>query len=104
MGLLVIGQCIVYIIQIISAIHLLTSSDNTNQLNTQATLVVIFFAFGVIRAWEYVGGQRTGLWGTVGEVGRTVIRGGAQTVMRSRTTNRNILPIRVRRPTDVEPA
>ena len=102
MGLLVIGQCTVYIVQIISAAHLLTSSDNTGQVNTQATLVIIFFAFGesALGSTSAVNARVCGAPSTKSDA--PSFAEAPRTRIRCRTmTNRSILTIGVRKTTDL---
>jgi uncharacterized membrane protein YhaH (DUF805 family) len=74
MLVLIGGQGYVYVLQAISGGRLLAGHHVVAQISLQATLMIAFFGFGVFRAWEYVGGPRTGLWGTVDVVRQTLAR------------------------------
>jgi hypothetical protein len=67
---LIIGQSVAYIWQIFTGRHLMQHPHQVADVSTLTTLTVVFLAFGVARAWEYVGGAQTGLWGAVAEARR----------------------------------
>jgi hypothetical protein len=69
---LIVGQGVAYGWQIISGLRLIRHPGLVGQVSTQTTLVIVLLAFGVARAWEYVGGAQTGLWGAVAEARRVV--------------------------------
>jgi len=78
MVLLIVGQCVVYVIQIVSALNLLTDPGAIGSVGTLATLIIVCFAIGAVRAWEYVGAERTGLLGALVEARREAARRGGQ--------------------------
>jgi hypothetical protein len=56
-----VGLSAAYVIQAIDGLRLLTGAANSREAGIQAYLVIAFLAFGVHRAWEYVGGRSTGV-------------------------------------------
>jgi hypothetical protein len=74
MILLLLGQCAGYVVEIVNGVHLRAHPGSESDVNTQAVLVIIFFALAVERTWEYVGGQRTGIWGVVDEARHAIHR------------------------------
>ena len=66
--ILILGQGGVYTWQAVSAYHLAHGGSVERGISLQSTLIVVFFGFGVFRAWEYVGGPETGLLGAVEEL------------------------------------
>jgi len=68
--LLIVGQGGVYAWQAVSGYHLAHGGSVARGISLQATLIVVFFGFGVFRAWEYVGGPETGILGAVAELRR----------------------------------
>jgi hypothetical protein len=65
---LILGQAGVYIWQITGGIALDPHRDDLAGISEQALIIIVFFGFGVFRAWEYVGGPKTGILGTVDEI------------------------------------
>ena len=70
MIVLVAGQFAAYVIQIVLGVRLLSNPGAAGPLSTLASLMIIFFAFGVVRTWEYVDGLPMGRWGAVREATR----------------------------------
>jgi hypothetical protein len=72
MVMLGLGQGATFVLQIVNGVNLRSHHNSISDVNTQAVLVIVLFAFGVARAWEYVGGQKTGVWGVFAETRRAV--------------------------------
>src|SRR6201995_5975030 len=51
-----VGQFVVFVVQLLAAIGLDRHEDNRGDLQTICTLVVVCFLIGIERAWELVGG------------------------------------------------
>lgn len=65
---LILGQAAVYVWQITGGAALDPHREDLAGISEQALVIIVFFGFGVFRAWEYVGGPRTGILGTVDEI------------------------------------
>jgi hypothetical protein len=65
---LILGQGAIYVWQIVAGFRLDPSGPDAPGVRSLASAMVIFFVFGVFRAWEFVGGRRTGILGTVDEL------------------------------------
>jgi hypothetical protein len=74
MIVLVAGQFAAYVIQIFLGAHLLGDRGAGGSLGSLTSLMVVFFAFGVVRTWEYVDGLPIGRWGAVREAARSLRR------------------------------
>jgi hypothetical protein len=72
MIVLVAGQFTAYVIQIFLGAHLLGNSGAGGSLGSLTSLMIVFFAFGVVRTWEYVDGLPIGRWGAVREAARSL--------------------------------
>ncbi len=68
MLVLILGQTGVYVWQITGGIALDPHREDLAGISHQAVAIIVLFGFGVFRAWEYVGGPRTGILGTVDEI------------------------------------
>lgn len=66
--LLIVGQGVMYVWQLAGGLQLARGGSVEKGISLQATLVIVCFGFGVFRAWEYIGGPRTGILGTVDEL------------------------------------
>ena len=73
MTVLIAGQLAAYVIQIILGAQLTGKPAAGGPLSTLTTLLIIFFAFGVTRTWEYVDGLPLGRWGAVSEATRSLV-------------------------------
>jgi hypothetical protein len=65
---LIAGQGCAYVYQLIGGLQLANGGPAGEGISLQSTLILVFFGFGVFRAWEYVGGPRTGILGAVDEL------------------------------------
>jgi hypothetical protein len=74
MTVLIAGQLVAYVIQIILGAELIGKPAAAGPLSTLTTLLIIFFAFGVTRTWEYVDGLPLGQWGAVSQATRSLVR------------------------------
>jgi hypothetical protein len=72
MLVLIAGQLTAYVIQIVLGAHLLSNHAAEGSLGSLTSLMIVFFAFGVTRTWEYVDGLPIGRWGTVSEATRSL--------------------------------
>ena len=61
-------QIAVYVIQLVGGQRIPHNSRTAQGVGLQATLLIVLLVFGVFRAWEYVGGPRTGILGTLDEL------------------------------------
>jgi hypothetical protein len=59
--LFLVGQAVVFVVQLILGIDLMGNSDNPGAANGIAILVVVCFVIGISRAWELIGGPSVGL-------------------------------------------
>jgi hypothetical protein len=67
MVVLAVGQGAVYAFQIAGGVHLLRDPLDTGEVETQAILIIVLLAIGVLRAWEYVGAGHMGLLARLAE-------------------------------------
>ncbi len=74
MIVLVAGQLAAYVIQIFLGADLLSNPRAGGALGSLTSLMIVFFAFGVTRTWEYVDGLPIGRWGAVSEATRSLVR------------------------------
>ena len=74
MIVLIVGQFAAYVIQIFMGADLLSNPRAGGPLGTLTSLMIVFFAFGVTRTWEYVDGLPMGRWGTISEATRSLAR------------------------------
>jgi hypothetical protein len=74
MIVLIVGQFAAYVFQIILGARLLGNPRAGGPLGSLTSLMIVFFAFGVTRTWEYVDGLPMGRWGTVREATRSLGR------------------------------
>jgi hypothetical protein len=65
---LIVGQGGVYVWQAVSGVRLANGGSVSGGINLQSVLIIVFFGFGVFRAWEYVGGPETGIGGAIAEL------------------------------------
>jgi len=65
---LVGGQLTAYVLQVVQGVRIPHHSTTAQGIGFQATLIIVLLFVGVFRAWEYVGGPRTGILGTVDEL------------------------------------
>jgi Na+/pantothenate symporter len=65
---LIAGQLAAYVLQLIGGQRIPHNSTTAQGVGFQATLMLVLIFVGVFRAWEYVGGPRTGILGTVDEL------------------------------------
>jgi hypothetical protein len=59
--LLLAGLLVVFVLQLISGIQVVTSSSDSDSVQTIAILVAVCFIIGIDRAWELVGGPSIGV-------------------------------------------
>ena len=59
--LFLVGQAVVFVVQLIFGIDLMGNSDDPGAANGIAILVVVCFIIGISRAWELIGGPSVGL-------------------------------------------
>jgi hypothetical protein len=62
-----LGLVIVFVVQLIAAIGLVSHPDESGQVSTIAVLNVVCFLIGIARAWELIGGPSIGLSREIGE-------------------------------------
>jgi hypothetical protein len=60
MVVLVVGQGSVCVLQVVGGVRLIVDPGDLGTVQTQAILLIVFFAIGVLRAWEYVGAGSIG--------------------------------------------
>jgi hypothetical protein len=60
-ALFLVGQAVVFIIQLTFGIELMQSTTNSGAANGVAFLVVACFVIGISRAWELIGGPSIGI-------------------------------------------
>jgi len=53
---------------VVQGVRIPHHSTTAQGIGFQATLIIVLLFVGVFRAWEYVGGPRTGILGTVDEL------------------------------------
>jgi hypothetical protein len=75
MVVLVTGLGTAFVIEVVNGANLRAHPGSVSDVSTQAVLVIIFFALGVERAWEYVGGAGNGVLALVDEARRGVRSG-----------------------------
>jgi hypothetical protein len=73
MIVLIVGQLAAYVLQVVLGARLLGKPAG-GPLDTLTSLMIVFFAFGVTRTWEYVDGLPIGRWGTISEAARSLVR------------------------------
>lgn len=71
-----VGLVAIFVVQLISALHIIARPEDANSVRTIAVLVVVCFLIGIARAWELIGGPRIGLGH---EIGALVRHGGQGT-------------------------
>jgi hypothetical protein len=59
--LFLVGLLAVFVLQLISGVHLLGHPDDTGSVETISILVIVCFLIGIGRAWELIGGPRLGV-------------------------------------------
>ena len=74
MIVLIAGQFAAYVLQIFLGVELLGNPRAAGPLGRLASLMIVFFAFGVTRTWEYVDGLPMGRWGTISQATRSLAR------------------------------
>jgi hypothetical protein len=60
--LFLVGLVAAFGLQFVGAIRLARSPQDAAAAEVLATLVVIFFLLGILRAWELIGGPSLGIW------------------------------------------
>ncbi|HET6186695.1 MAG TPA: hypothetical protein VFE59_06815, partial [Trebonia sp.] len=60
-ALFLVGQAVVFIIQLTFGIDLMQNSNASGAANGVAILVVVCFVIGISRAWELIGGPSIGI-------------------------------------------
>ena len=63
--LLLIGQGVAYAFEVGQGVRLQRGEDPTEPLQTLRLLVIVLFAIGIERAWEFVGADMPGLLGAL---------------------------------------
>jgi hypothetical protein len=71
MIVLIAGQFAAYVIQIVLGAELLSNPRAGGPFGPLTSLMIVFFAFGVTRTWEYVDGLPMGRWGTISQATRS---------------------------------
>ena len=74
MVVLIAGQLAAYVLQIVLGAELLSNPHAAGPLGPLTSLMIVFFAFGVTRTWEYVDGLPIGRWGTISQATRSLAR------------------------------
>ncbi|HEX3517129.1 MAG TPA: hypothetical protein VHT26_24320 [Trebonia sp.] len=60
-ALLLVGQAVVFVLQLIFGIQLMGRPSDSGAANGVAILVVVCFVIGISRAWELIGGPSIGI-------------------------------------------
>ena len=69
-AVLVVGQGVMYVLQLLDGVHLQVRPDDAAQVDNLAVVIVVLFAFGIARAWEFVGADNPTLVGAATAIGR----------------------------------
>jgi hypothetical protein len=56
-----LGLAVMFVIQLVEAVLIVTSSSNPGAVDTIAILVIVCFLIGIARSWELVGGPSFGI-------------------------------------------
>jgi len=67
-AVLVLGQGVIYYLQLADGVRLIRQPSDVTQVDNLTILVVVLFALGVARAWEFTGADNPTLLGTVATV------------------------------------
>ncbi len=65
-----VGLVAIFVVQLISALHIIARPEDSNPSQTIAVLVVVCFLVGIARAWELIGGPTIGLGHEIGALVR----------------------------------
>jgi hypothetical protein len=60
-ALFLLGLIIIFVVQLLSAVAVITRPDNPGDVNTIAILVIVCFLIGIARSWELVGAPSIGI-------------------------------------------
>jgi hypothetical protein len=60
-GLFLLGLVVVFVVQLIQAVDLLSDPADSGAVDTIAILVIVCFLIGIARAWELIGGPSIGI-------------------------------------------
>lgn len=63
-ALLVLGQGALYLLQILDGVHLVAAPEDGTQVDNLAVVIVVLFALGIARAWEFTGADNPTFAGT----------------------------------------
>lgn len=64
--LFLLGLVVIFVLQLITALHVVGDSNDQGQVRTIAILVIVCFLVGIARAWELIGGPSIGLTQEIG--------------------------------------
>jgi hypothetical protein len=67
-ALLVVGQGVLYVFQLRDGLALLADPADSTQVDSLAIIVIILFALGIARAWEFAGADNPSLLGALARV------------------------------------
>jgi len=59
--LFLVGLAVVFVVQLMQGVDVITQPGDSSAVNTIAVLVVICFLIGIARAWELIGGPSFGI-------------------------------------------
>jgi hypothetical protein len=62
---LLVGQGVLYVLQLKDGLSLSAHPSTTAQIDSLATLVLVFFALSIARTWEFTGADNPSLLGTL---------------------------------------
>jgi hypothetical protein len=78
-ALLVVGQGVLYALELRDGLALAARPSEVGRIDDLATIVLILFALGIARAWEFAGADDPSVLGALGRIAGAG-RGGAPTV------------------------
>ena len=63
--ILVLGQGVLYLLQLLDGVHLVAAPADVERVDDLAIIVIVLFALGVARTWEFVGADNPSLLGAI---------------------------------------
>jgi hypothetical protein len=70
-ALFLVGLVVLFVVQLIQGVHVISQPDDPSAVNTIAILVICCFLIGIARSWELIGGPSIGFTREV----RALVRG-----------------------------
>lgn len=64
--LFLLGLVVIFVLQLITALHVVGDPNDQGQVRTIAILVIVCFLVGIARAWELIGGPSIRLTQEIG--------------------------------------